>query len=189
MKTFTIALLATAAMAWEEPVLHSHYKDITKTRPFTLDATANRTITDVKQRQAPRNYDWTTTSTVYDDQVENRVRNVLVTNPTIKNQVVNSTSYSTEATAGVQDRARFDVVVQSRDAKVDSFRVDDKLVNIVDSEVAYDTVTKTRDNILTINKLCDSSRQVEVTETTLVDQQQTIDVPKTRQVNETTLVD
>ena len=190
MKTFTVALLATVVAAWgEPPVLHSHYKDIKVQRPFTQDASGSKTITDVKQRQNRRLYPWTTTSTVYDDQVENRQRNVLVTNPSIKNQQVNSTSYSTAPTMGSQDRTRFDVVQQSRDTKIDSFQTNDKLVNIIDSEVAYDTVTSTRDNILTINKLCDSSRVIDVTETILQNQTELIDVIKTRPVQMTTLED
>jgi hypothetical protein len=190
MKTFTVALLATVVMAWDhEPVLHSHYSDIQLTRGYTQDATENRTISDVKQRQVPRYYDHTTVSTVYDDQVENRTRDVLVTNPTIKQQQVNSTSYSTEATMGTQDRTRFDVVQQERDTKIDSFQTNDKLVNIIDSEVAYDEVTTTRDNFITINKLCDSSRVVDVTTTELHDQIENVNVTRTRPVSMTTLVD
>ena len=190
MKAFTVALLATACMAWEtENIPHSHYQDIIVTRPYTQDATQLRTISDQKNRQELRKYEHKTQSTVWDDQVENRSRNNLITNPTIKKQQVNSTAYSTSATQGSQDRTRFDVVQQSRDTQLESFQTNQKAVGIIDSEVAYDTVTETRDNYITINKLCDAQETREVKETIMEDQIQTIDVTKTRPVEMTTLED
>lgn len=69
-------------------------------------------------------------------------------------QEVNSTSYSTEQVATKKPVTRYDIVDEVYDSKVESFQVNQKDVNIIDSEVAYDTVTTTRDNYVTLNKLC-----------------------------------
>ena len=94
---------------------------------------------------------------------------------------VNSTRYDTVATSGTQDRARYDVVNADVDVDLLELEQGTKEVTKKDFTVEHDEVTRTRDNFITINKLCDVEYEEEVQETILVDVdavcQQTVNQP------------
>merc|ERR1712032_1066688 len=206
MKTFTIALLASATQAvewgYQSPV-HSHYRDIKVNQAYTQDASYNKSITDAKTRQEPEYYTHTTSSIAYDEGRQATTKDWLKTEVENRPQEVNSTSYSTKAVQGSQSVTRYDVVNADRQTTKDVFVVSPKNVGIIESEVAYDTVTSTRDNLIEINKLRDVVKTRQVEKTVLVDVQSTcqrmenqpitrkeiINVPKTcaRQENQPTL--
>merc|ERR1712032_1562453 len=206
MKTFTIALLASATQAvewgYQSPV-HSHYRDIKVNQAYTQDASYNKSITDAKTRQEPEYYTHTTSSIAYDEGRQATTKDWLKTEVENRPQEVNSTSYSTKAVQGSQSVTRYDVVNADRQTTKDVFVVSPKNVGIIESEVAYDTVTSTRDNLIEINKLRDVVKTRQVEKTVLVDVQSTcqrmenqpitsieiINIPKTcaRQENQPTL--
>jgi hypothetical protein len=173
----------------EYPVQHSHYEDIVVTQDYTVDDSTTATITNTGTRQELSKYDDTRIDTKYDDVPETRVRDALVTNVEAKGQNVSTTSYSTKSVdAGLKDVTRYDVADQVVDEDIEQFRVDLEDRAILESEVAYDTVTSTRDNYITINKLCPITKTREVTVTVpdvkLVD----VDIVKTKKVASSKLV-
>merc|ERR1712032_1085984 len=176
MKTFTIALLASATQAvewgYQSPV-HSHYRDIKVNQAYTQDASYNKSITDAKTRQEPEYYTHTTSSIAYDEGRQATTKDWLKTEVENRPQEVNSTSYSTKAVQGSQSVTRYDVVNADRQTTKDVFVVSPKNVGIIESEVAYDTVTSTRDNLIEINKLRDVVKTRQVEKTVLVDVQST----------------
>ena len=116
-------------------------------------------------------------------------RDLLVTDVEARPETITSTRYDTFATSGTQDRARYDVV--SADVDVDLLELEQgtKEVTTKDFTVEFDEVTKTRDNFITINKLCDVEYEEEVQETILVDVQTTCPTTVNQPVAETVFVD
>ena len=61
------------------PVATSTYVDVVEERPFTVDASTTKTITDVKKRQEPFHITETRTDTVYTPGTVTKQRDLLVT--------------------------------------------------------------------------------------------------------------
>ena len=171
------------------PVATSTYVDVVEERPFTKDASTTKTITDVKKRQEPEYFTETFTDTVYTPGTVTKQRDLLVTDVEARPETITSTRYDTFSTSGTQDRARYDVV--SADVDVDLLELEQgtKEVTTKDFTVEFDEVTKTRDNFITINKLCDVEYEEEVQETILVDVQTTCPTTVNQPVAETVFVD
>ena len=150
------------------PVATSSYVDTVEQQEFTVDASTTKTITDVKQRQQPRYITETRTDTKYTPERVIKQKDRLVSEVEARPEQIDSTRYDTVATSGTQDRARYDVVAD--DVALDLLELEQgtKEVTKKDFTVEFDEVTKTRDNFLTINKLCDVEYEEEVQETILV---------------------
>ena len=84
------------------PVATSTYVDVVEERPFTVDASTTKTITDVKKRQEPEYFTETFTDTVYTPGTVTKQRDLLVTDVEARPQVVSSTQYATFGTSGSQ---------------------------------------------------------------------------------------
>ena len=104
-------------------------------------------------------------------------------------QTLSSTRYDTVAVSGTQDRTRFDVVSADEDVDLLELEQGTKEVTKKDFTVEYDEVTKTRDNFITLNKLCDVEYEEEVQETILVDVAATCPTTVNQPLAETVYVD
>ena len=102
MRTFAVALIAstTLAVQWGQNTSHTHYKDIKINKPYTVDNSTYKTITNKKTRQQPRYITEKRTDTVYDDVEETQQRPWLETSFENRPQEVKSTSYSTSPAQG-----------------------------------------------------------------------------------------
>jgi len=191
MKTFAVALLATATQAaqWGSDARHSHYRDIIVNRPYTQDASSSKTITNNGIRQQRNLYDSTTSSIVYDDQVEQRQKDWLQDNLVNKGRQVNSTSYSTAAASNDKTVTRYDSVNADRQTSLDVFQTNQKNVGIKNFAVDEQAVTTTRQNVIGINKLRDVVKSRPVEKTILVDVASTCERQVNQPISETILVD
>ena len=171
------------------PVATSTYVDVVEERPYTVDASTTKTITDVKKRQEPFHTTETRTDTVYTPGTVTKQRDLLVTDVEARPQTINSTSYATFGTSGSQFRTRYDVANADVDVDLLELEQGTKEVTKKDFTVEYDEVTKTRDNFITINKLCDVEYEEEVQETILVDVETTCPTTVNQPVAETVFVD
>ena len=78
MKTYAVALLATTTLAikWgENNQTHTTYEDVEVKRPYTVDDSTYKTITNEKTRQEATNVTEKRTDTVYEDVYETQQRN------------------------------------------------------------------------------------------------------------------
>ena len=168
------------------PVATSKYVDVTEQQEFTVDASTTKTITDKKIRQQPRYITETRTDTKYTPELVTKQRDTLVTEVEARPEEIRSTRYDTVGTQGVQDRARYDVVSDDQTLELLELEQGQKEVTKKDFTVEFDEVTKTRDNFITINKLCDVEYEEEVEEVIQVPVaavcQQTINQPLAEQV-------
>ena len=168
------------------PVATSAYVDTVEQQEFTVDASTTKTITDKKVRQQPRYITETRTDTKYTPELVTKQRDTLVTEVEARPEQIDSTRYDTVQVNGVQDRARYDVVSDDQELELLELEQGTKEVTKKDFTVEYDEVTKTRDNFITINKLCDVEYEEEVQETILVNVpavcQQTVNRPLAEQV-------
>lgn len=168
------------------PVATSKYVDVTEQQEFTVDASTTKTITDKKIRQQPRYITETRTDTKYTPELVTKQRDTLVTEVEARPEEIKSTRYDTVATQGVQDRARYDVVSDDQTLELLELEQGQKEVTKKDFTVEFDEVTKTRDNFITINKLCDVEYEEEVEEVIQVPVaavcQQTVNQPLAEQV-------
>ena len=168
------------------PVATSKYVDVTEQQEFTVDASTTKTITDKKIRQQPKYITETRTDTKYTPELVTKQRDTLVTEIEARPEVIESTRYDTVGTQGVQDRARYDVVSDDQTLELLELEQGKKEVTKKDFTVEFDEVTKTRDNFITINKLCDVEYEEEVEEVIHVPVaavcQQTVNQPLAEQV-------
>ena len=151
------------------PVVRGRQVDVTEEQLFTQDASTTKTITDVKKRQEAFHTTDTRTDTIYTPGTVTKQRDILLSGVEARPETLSSTRYDTAATSGAQDRARFDTVNADVDVDLQELDQGTKEVTLKDFTVEQDEVTKTRDNFLTINKLCLVEYEEEVEETILVD--------------------
>ena len=151
------------------PVVRGQQVDVTEEQLFTQDASTTKTITDNLKRQEAFHTTDTRTDTIYTPGTVTKQRDVLLSGVEARPETLSSTRYDTAATSGTQDRARFDTVNADVDVDLQELDQGTKEVTLKDFTVEHDEVTKTRDNFLTINKLCLVEYEEEVEETILVD--------------------
>ena len=151
------------------PVVRGRQVDVTEEQLFTQDASTTKTITDVKKRQEAFHTTDTRTDTIYTPGTVTKQRDILLSGVEARPETLSSTRYDTAATSGAQDRARFDTVNADVDVDLQELDQGTKEVTLKDFTVEQDEVTKTRDNFITINKLCLVEYEEEVEETILVD--------------------
>ena len=144
------------------------WEDTIYRMPFTVDASTTKQIDNVKHRQEAFHTTETRTDTHYTPGTVTKQSDLLVTDVEHRPQTLHSTRYDTAATSGTQDRARFDVVNADATYTLDELNQGTKNVTKKDFTVEHDEVTKTRDNFLTINKLCEVEYEEDVEETIIV---------------------
>ena len=157
--------------------------------PFTVDASTTRTITDVKQRQEPFHTTETRTDTLYTPGTVTKQSDLLVSGVENRPVTLDSTRYDTAGVSGTQDRTRFDVVNADVDVELDELARGTKDVTKKDFTVEHDSVTKTRDNFLTIAKLCLVEYDTEEEETIVVNVPAKCPTTVNEPIAETVLVD
>ena len=102
---------------------------------------------------------------------------------------LDSTRYDTAGVSGSQDRTRFDVVNADVDVQLDELARGTKDVTKKDFTVEHDSVTRTRDNFLTIQKLCLVEYDTEEEETIVVNVPAKCPTTVNEPIAETVLVD